>query len=86
MRKIFTTVIRNSVFFSFRPSLRPFCSIQRLDLTKLLEEPKIVSVESPKLTEDKGIVEFNNSLNWQQEVIDSPVPVVIDVYAELYTN
>lgn len=77
-------------FYSF-PISRTFCSLNRLNMDKLklekLDEKDIQLAllkkkeESPKFNKEDHIVEFGPGFKWEEVVLKSEIPVVVDCYA-----
>ena len=69
---------------------RTFCNITRLNVDKLTLEGKksentenIISNEEKKpFNKEDYILEYDADLDWEKEVLKSPIPVIVDCYAE----
>jgi hypothetical protein len=69
---------------SFRRSF--FCNIHRLNVDKLKIDVEKPSLEKPKESEqfiiDDNIIEYGPGVIWEETVLKSEIPVVVDVYAK----
>ena len=64
-----------------------FCSLNRLNVDKLLEsralEKELNEVKNPStFLKENFVLEFTNELDWENSVLKSEIPVVVDCYAE----
>ncbi len=81
-------------FFNFKcfPKIRTisviqkqlFCNIHRLNFDKLkIEKDKTFEDEvEEKFSIDDKIIEYINDTDWQETVLNSEIPVVVEVYAQ----
>ena len=70
-------------FFFFNKS--KFCSLDRLNVDKIKlsnkEEKQFEMKEEKIFNKEKHIIEYNPTVNWEEEVLKSEIPVVVDCYA-----
>ena len=78
---IMRSIVTTKLYFSF-------CSVDRLDvdklaLSKLDEKPLELKLENKEkeFSIEDFIVEFNPQVNWEETVLKSEIPVVVDCYA-----
>lgn len=63
-----------------------FCSLDRLNIDKIKlsnkEEKQFELKEEKKVfNKEEHIIEYNSTVNWEEEVLKSEIPVVVDCYA-----
>jgi hypothetical protein len=84
--KNFTNLLKP--FTSFNTFKRSFfCNIYRLNVDKLnigkeKETSNFEKQEQPKFNIDDNIIEYKAGVSWEEVVIKSEIPVVVDVYAK----
>jgi hypothetical protein len=70
----------------FLKSFRPFCNIHRLNVDKLkIDKDTTSSIDNLTKTHfdiNKSIVEYGPEVSWENTVLKSEIPVVVDVYAK----
>jgi hypothetical protein len=81
--KKFSKILNLRYFLNFNRSF--FCNILRLDIEKLKFEKDIVSFDKTEAVQfniDENIIEYKPGVNWEETVLKSEIPVVVDVYAK----
>jgi hypothetical protein len=62
-----------------------FCSLERLNVDKIKlsnkEEKQYEIKEEKVFNKEEHIIEYNPTVNWEEEVLKSEIPVVVDCYA-----
>jgi heme oxygenase len=85
--KLKNLLFKRTSFFVFRSlTLRQFCNIHRLNVDKLKIDKDMGVKTIDELTEkfdiNKSIIEFGPEVSWENTVLKSEIPVVVDVYAK----
>jgi heme oxygenase len=80
------TISKFSIFKSLT-LLKSFCNIHRLNMDKLnidkVTDSKVFEQNNQKPFDiNKSVIEFNPEVSWEQTVLKSELPVVVDVYAK----
>ena len=84
---MFKASLRSIYFFKQPMSLFNFCDLNRLNIDKFLENKpleKVLNIEknTTPFIQEHYVTEFSNEIDWENSVLKSHVPVVVDCYAE----
>ncbi len=67
---------------------KKFCTLEKLDVDKLSLEKLVDPKKSDTIIENKtefkkedNVVEYSSATNWENEVLQCEIPVVVDCYA-----
>ena len=72
--------------FSYH-QIKYFCNLNRLnfDKIKIENDVSLINDVQEKFSIEDNIIEYRNDTNWQETVLNSEIPVIIEVYAQ-YIN
>jgi hypothetical protein len=89
--RMFSTQKSFKMIFNHKYISKPFCNLARLNFDKILLDKLdmeksssdiLLNQQQKEFKKEEHIFEFGPEINWEKDVLQSEIPVVIDCYAE----